>query len=412
MTPPAQKRVAIVGAGPAGLMAAEVLAARGLAVDVYDAMPSAGRKFLLAGKGGMNITHAEPYAAFAARYRGREAQVRPWLDQFGPDALRAWIHGLGIDTFVGTSGRVFPTGMKAAPLLRAWLHRLREAGVRLHMRHRWVGWNADGTLRFDTPAGPATVQADALLLALGGASWPRLGSDGAWLAVLEQCGVACAPLVPSNCGFDVGWSEHFRTRHAGEPLITVAAEWIGDDGRPVRRQGQFVVSADGIEGSLVYAFSAPVRDQLARDGSATVWLDLLPDHDAARVLAEVTRPRGARSMASHLQSRLGLKGVKAALLRECLDKETYADPVRLAAAIGRLPLRLARARPVAEAISSAGGVPFAALDGLMLRALPGVFVAGEMVDWEAPTGGYLLTACFASGRAAAGELAAWVSARS
>jgi uncharacterized flavoprotein (TIGR03862 family) len=392
-------------------MAAEVLAARGLAVDVYDAMPSAGRKFLLAGKGGMNITHSEPFEAFAARYHGRDAHVRPWLEQFDPAALREWIHGLGIDTFVGTSGRVFPTQMKAAPLLRAWLHRLREAGVRMHMRHRWTGWTDDGALRFEAPDGAVLVRADALLLALGGASWPRLGSDGAWLPVLDARGVQCLALRPSNCGFDVAWSEHFRTRHAGEPLLTVAAEWIGADGLPVRRQGQFVISADGIEGSLVYALSAPVRDQLARDGEATIWLDLLPDHGADRVLDVVARPRGARSMASHLQSRLGLKGVKAALLRECLEKESYADPVRLAAAVKHLPVRLVRPRPVAEAISSAGGVAFEALDGMMLRALPGVFVAGEMVDWEAPTGGYLLTACLASGRAAARQLAAWLSAR-
>ena len=405
-------RVAVIGGGPAGLMAAEVLAAGGVQVDVYDAMPSVGRKFLLAGKGGMNITHSEPYGEFVARYRGRSAQVRRWLDAFTPEQVRAWIHGLGIDTFVGSSGRVFPTDMKAAPLLRAWLHRLREAGVRFHMRHRWIGWEGKD-LRLATPEGDLAVQADAVILALGGASWARLGSDGAWAPLLGGRGVDVAPLAPANCGFDTGWSEHFSSRHAGAPLTTVGLAYRGDSGELVRRKGQFVVTGTGIEGSLVYALSAPLRDQIARDGKAMVWIDLAPDHSAGRVLAEVTRPRGSRSMSSHLQSRLGLKGVKAGLLRECLSAEEYADPARLAAAIKALPLSLLRPRPIDEAISSAGGVRFDALDGesSMLRALEGVFVAGEMVDWEAPTGGYLLTACFASGRAAGRDALAWLAAR-
>ncbi|MBQ5945870.1 TIGR03862 family flavoprotein [Massilia sp. ST3] len=413
---PASLRVAVIGGGPAGLMAAEVLAEGGVQVDVYDAMPSVGRKFLLAGKGGMNITHSEPYAGFVARYRGRSEQVGRWLDAFTPDQVRAWIHGLGVDTFVGSSGRVFPTDMKAAPLLRAWLHRLREAGVGFHMRHRWTGWE-DGCLgrrlRMATPEGERLAEADAVILALGGASWARLGSDGAWAPLLAERGVEVAPLVPANCGFDTAWSEHFSSRHAGAPLTTVALACRGDGGELLRRKGQFVVTQTGIEGSLVYALSAPLRDQIARDGDTTVWIDLAPDHSAERVLAEVTHPRGSRSMASHLQSRLGLKGVKAGLLRECLPAEAYADPARLAAAIKALPLKLLRPRPIDEAISSAGGVRFDALDGTssMLRALPGVFVAGEMVDWEAPTGGYLLTACFAGGRAAARDALAWLAAR-
>ncbi|WP_296949709.1 TIGR03862 family flavoprotein [uncultured Massilia sp.] len=402
------RRAIVVGGGPAGLMAAEVLAAGGVAVDLYDAMPSVGRKFLLAGKGGMNITHAEPYADFVGRYGARRAEVGAWLAGFGPDAVRAWIHALGIETFVGTSGRVFPTDMKAAPLLRAWLHRLREAGVRLHMRHRWLGWR-DGGLVFATPDGERVERADATVLALGGASWARLGSDGAWAPLLAQRGVDVAPLVPANCGFDADWSAHFAARHAGAPLATAALSLEDVDGRRWSRKGQFVVTATGIEGSLVYALAAPIRERIARDGQAMVHLDLLPDHDAGRVRDEVARPRGPRSLASHLQSRLGIKGVKSGLLHECLSKEAHADPVRLARAIKALPLVLRRPRPIDEAISSAGGVRFEALDAAgMVKALPGVFVAGEMVDWEAPTGGYLLTACFAGARAAGQGALAWM----
>jgi uncharacterized flavoprotein (TIGR03862 family) len=411
-TPPRPPRVAVIGGGPAGLMAAEVLAEGGAQVDLYDTMASVGRKFLLAGRGGMNITHSEPFADFVGRYGKRSGLVQGWLDEFGPQAVREWIHALGIDTFVGTSGRVFPTDMKAAPLLRAWLHRLREAGVRFHMRHRWTGWRGDA-LVFATPEGEQLVTADAVVLALGGASWARLGSDGAWVPLLAGRAVTVAPLVPSNCGFDTDWSEHFSTRHAGEPLTTVAITCIDANGATVRRKGQFVVTATGVEGSLIYALSAPLRDQIAQHGSTTIWLDLAPDHSVDRVKEEVMRPRGSRSMSSHLQSRLGIKGVKAGLLRECLSAAEYADPARLAAAIKMLPLVLKRARPIDEAISSGGGVVFDAIDpaSSMLRALPGVFVAGEMIDWEAPTGGYLLTACFASGRAAARAALNWLGRR-
>jgi len=401
-------RVAVIGGGPAGLMAAEVLAAGGAQVDVYDAMPSVARKFLLAGKGGMNITHSEPYADVVRRYGARSAEVARWLAAFSPEDVRAWIHGLGIDTFIGSSGRVFPTDMKAAPLLRAWLHRLREGGVRFHMRQRWLGWEGEA-LRFAAPDGEHVLRFDAVILALGGASWARLGSDGAWVPLLEQRRVEVAPLVPANCGFDVDWSAHFSDKHAGAPLTTVAIEYEDRAGARARRQGQFVVTKGGIEGSLVYAISSVLRDQIGARGTATIWLDLAPDHTAERVHAEVTRPRGARSLSSHLQSRLGIKGVKAALLRECLSRADYMDEEALARAIKALPLVLRRPRPIDEAISSAGGVKFEALDGDgMLRAVPGVFVAGEMIDWEAPTGGYLLTACFASGRAAAqGVLGRW-----
>ena len=393
-------RVAIIGGGPAGLMAAETLAAGGASVDVYDAMPSVGRKFLLAGKGGLNVTHNEPFERFVERFGARRDLLLPMLRAFGPLELRAWAHALGIETFVGSSGRVFPTDMKAAPLLRAWLHRLRASGVRFHMRHRWLGWQGEA-LRFATPAGESLAHADALVLALGGASWPQLGSDGAWVGELQAQGVDVAPLQPSNCGFDgPGWSEHFRSRFAGAPLKNVSLRLDGDDAASAQA-GEFVITEGGVEGSLVYALSGAVRDRIARDGSATLRLDLLPAFDAAHVRSEVARPRGSRSLGTHLKSRLGLSGAKAALIYELLPRTAIDDPVQLAEAIKALPLVLQRARPIAEAISSAGGVRFDALQpDLMLRARPGVFCAGEMLDWEAPTGGYLLTASFASGRVA------------
>ncbi|RRV60639.1 TIGR03862 family flavoprotein [Stutzerimonas stutzeri] len=409
MTPPASSsRVAIIGGGPAGLMAAEVLGQAGISVDLYDAMPSVGRKFLLAGVGGMNITHAEHYSTFVSRYGARSEQLRPLLDAFTPSALRDWIHGLGIDTFVGSSGRVFPSDMKAAPLLRAWLKRLRESGVQLHTRQRWLGWDEHGALRIAGPQGETQVEADATLLALGGGSWARLGSDGAWVPSLQNRGIAIAPLQPANCGFEVaGWSEHLREKFAGAPLKTVSLALPGE----APRKGEFVLTATGIEGSLVYALSAPIRNTINRDGAATVLLDLLPDRTLTQIASALARPRGSQSMAKHLHRQLKLDGVKAALLRELTDATTFQAPQALAAAIKALPIRLVRPRPLDEAISSAGGVPFEELDeDLMLRRLPGVFCAGEMLDWEAPTGGYLLTACFASGRAAAEGMLRWLRA--
>ena len=391
--------VIVIGAGPAGLRAAQILSARGLPVQVFDAMPSAGRKFLLAGRGGLNLTHSEPLPQFLQRLRPQHPALEAAVRAFDPAALRAWAEALGVTTFVGTSGRVFPTDMKAAPLLRAWLHQLRAAGVVFHMRHRWLGWDAQGTLRFATPLGEQAVQAEAVVLALGGASWPRLGSDGAWQPVLQAQGVAVAPLLPSNCGFDVagGWSKHFASRFAGQPFKSVAMSVDG-----VVRKGEFVATATGIEGSLVYAFSAPLRDQIAAQGQASLSLDLLPDRSADKVVAEVTHPRGSRSLSSHLKSRLHLDGIKLGLLHERLTREQMHDGAQLAAAIKALPLVLASPRPIDEAISSAGGVRFDAMDEhLMLRARTGVFCAGEMLDWEAPTGGYLLTACMATGQAAA-----------
>ncbi len=424
-------RVAIIGAGPAGLMAAEALSQAGHPVDVFDAMPSAGRKFLLAGRGGLNLTHSEPMAPFLGRFGARSEPLAPLLAAFGPKEIRAWAQGLGIATFVGSSGRVFPSDLKAAPLLRAWLHRLRAAGVRFHMRHRWIGWDAahdpvqaghphgggrlEGPthgLRFATPTGETRVLAEAVLLALGGASWARLGSDGAWVPWLVQRGVAVAALRPSNCGFDVahpdaqgvvrpGWSDYFRSRFAGQPLKTVALSVTGPDGAPFHAPGEFVVTETGVEGSLVYAASSRAREQIAAHGQALLRIDLQPGRSEAFVRAEVMRPRGPRSLATHLKSRLGIDGVKTALLHELLPRAVLGDAGRLADAIKALPLTLIAPRPIDEAISSAGGVRFESLDRhLMLRELPGVFCAGEMLDWEAPTGGYLLTACLASGAAA------------
>lgn len=405
--------VAIVGAGPAGLLAAQQLSAAGVPVHVFDAMPSVGRKFLLAGKGGMNLTHAEPLDAFAGRYGAAQAQLEPLLRTFGPQQVRDWAQDLGVQTFVGTSQRVFPTDMKAAPLLRSWLQRLRHPAeatgvpVQFHMRQRWLGWDSDGALRFTGQDGAQhRVLARAAVLALGGGSWARLGSDGAWVPCLQARGVRVAPLRPANCGFEVegGWSPFFLDKFAGQPFKSVAIRCTDSNGQQFARKGEFVATAHGVEGSLVYAASSLLREEIARNGSATLQLDLLPDMPLERVQAELAHPRGARSLSNHLKSRLRLEGIKTAVLHELLDKAVIADAGQLAAAIKALPIRLAAARPLDEAISTAGGVCWSELTSeLMVRSLPGVFVAGEMLDWEAPTGGYLLTACMATGwQAAAG----------
>ncbi len=410
------KKVMVVGAGPAGLMAAEVLSKAGVEVHVYDAMPSVGRKFLLAGKGGLNLTHAEPADIFVTRYGARREPIADLLQDFDATQLRAWASGLGVETFVGSSGRVFPADMKAAPLLRAWLQRLRHPAtgpaVQFHMRHRWNGAAADAvsglSLGFDTPQGPVQAQADAVLLALGGGSWARLGSDGAWMPWLQARGVALAPLLPANCGFNVkgGWSAHFTDRFAGQPFKSVAIRVTNSDGQSFQRKGEFVLTAGGVEGSLIYAASSLLRDEILAHGAAMFELDLLPDMSFDRVLAEVSHPRGSRSLSSHLKGRLHLDGIKAAILHELLSKEQMHDSATLAAAIKALPITLAATRPLDEAISSAGGVRFDAMDrNLALTQWHGVFCAGEMLDWEAPTGGYLMTACFASGyRAGQGVL--------
>lgn len=405
---PSLSTAAIIGGGPAGLMAAEQLAQGGVVVTVYDGMRSVGRKFLLAGRGGLNITHSEPFEAFLERYGRSQPDLHPLLTAFGPNDLRAWVHDLGIDTFVGTSGRVFPTEMKAAPLLRAWLKRLRASGVTFQMQHRWLGWAEDGSLRFATPEGENLIQADVVILALGGASWPRLGSDGGWVPLLQARGVEIAPLLPANCGFDVAWSDYFRQKFAGAPVKTAVLHH-----QTFQQQGEFVITETGVEGSLIYAAAAGLRDELLANGEAagqaTFTLDLLPDKSITEITRRLAKPRGSRSLTSHLQSRLNLKGVKVGLLHEIVPAADFSDPARLAALIKALPITLTAPRPLAEAISSAGGVTFAAVDDqLMLHNLPGVFCAGEMLDWEAPTGGYLLTACFASGRAAGIGALTWL----
>lgn len=402
--------VAVIGAGPAGLMAAEGLAEQGLKVQVYEAKPSAGRKFLMAGRGGLNITHSEPAELFVSRYAERTPQMAALLSSFDAAALREWVHALNIETFIGSSGRVFPAEMKAAPLLRAWMHRLRGQGVQFLMRHRWLGWDANQALRFDTPKGEITTTPDATILALGGGSWAKLGSDGAWWPWLEEQGVALAPLLPSNGGFETKWSQHFIDKCAGQPLKT-ATFWVESaDATPLR--GECMVTEHGLEGGAIYALSAALRTQILQLGAATLYVDLLPDHSPEKVFDEVSRGRGTRSMSSHLRSRLGIQGVKATLLRECLPAEVFDRPSALASAIKALPITLNACRPIDEAISTAGGVMFEGLtEQLMISNKPGVFVAGEMLDWEAPTGGYLLNGVMASGRAAAQGAVAWFQRR-
>lgn len=407
---PSQTRIAIVGGGPAGLMAAEVANAAGLQVDLFEAKGSVGRKFLIAGKGGLNLTHGEPRPGFDARYRERAPQIARWLDAFDGEALRAWARELGVETYVGTSGRVFPMDRKAAPLLRGWVRRLRERGVRFHVQHRWLGWGDDGALRFATPDGERHVSAEATVLALGGASWPELGSDGGWVPTLAARGVDIAPLRPSNCGFDIGWSAVLSEKHAGAPLKPVVLQWLDLDGKAHALQGECVLTATGLEGSAIYAISADLRERILRDGDTMLWLDLAPGRDRERLRGDLEKPRGKRSLGEHLRRQTGLDAAKIALLFESLPRDAMQDADAVAAAIKRLPLRLRCARPIAEAISTAGGVRLEALDdALQLKTIPGVFCSGEMLDWEAPTGGYLLTACFASGliagRGAAASLA-------
>ncbi|MBB3458899.1 hypothetical protein FHT86_007228 [Rhizobium sp. BK313] len=399
----ARKQIAIIGGGPAGLMAGEVLSLSGHQVTVYDSMPTVARKFLLAGKSGLNITHSEDYARFANRFGPASERLRPALDAFTPNDIRAWAAGLGTETFTGSSGRVFPKVMKASPLLRAWLGRLEAQGVKVLTRHRWSGF-AEGGFAFKTPEGRTIIRCDAALLALGGASYPRLGSDAGWITWLRDGGVDISDFQPANCGFDVAWSAVFAERFAGVPLKAVTA--TSDAGT---FPGEFVISRHGIEGSLVYAHAASLRDRLASDGNAALVVDLAPGRTEERLSRDLARQDMKASLSNRLRKGAGIEGVKTALLRELVPPATLTDPEGLSRLIKALPIPLVRPRPITEAISSAGGIRWSGVDdGYMLKALPSVFVAGEMIDWEAPTGGYLLTACFATGRAAAKGIEAWL----
>ncbi len=403
--------VAIVGGGPAGLMAAEVLSNAGVQVDVFDAMPSFGRKFLLAGIGGLNLTHSEDYAKFCTRYADRLPHLQTTLDLLPPERLCEWVHELGIETFVGTSGRVFPKEMKAAPLLRAWLHRLRGKGVRMHVRHKLQGWGSQGQLIFLTPNGAAEYRATATVLALGGASWPKLGSDGAWVPLLRNAGVDVTELESANCGFEVNWSDYLREKFAGAPLKSVALKFTNLQGQVIERQGEMVIGQHGVEGSLVYAFSREIRQRLNAQGDATFALDLLPGRSLDRVRAELAGwARSSQSMSSYFKNKLGIAGVKLALLHEVLGKDEFKNLEKLVSTIKALPITVHAVRPIDEAISTAGGVRFESMNSnYMLTNKPGTFVAGEMLDWEAPTGGYLLTACFATGMAAGQGVLRWLN---
>jgi len=396
------------------LAAAETACAGGAKVALYEGKASIGRKFLIAGKGGLNLTHSEPKPAFIARYRERAPAVAQWLDPFDADELRAWCAGLGVPTLIGSSGRVFPVDFKAAPLLRAWQRRLRAAGVSFHVQHRWQGWDASGALVFVGADGVTVRRADATVLALGGGSWAKLGSDGAWVEILRARGVEIAPLTPANGGFEIGWSTHLAEGFAGQALKRVRLSFADADGRQHSALGELVIANYGIEGQLVYALSAPLRDTLAARGALPIILDLISAHDLAKLTALIDRPRGSRSIGEHLRRSAGIDAVRVALLAEVLGREGLrrASPSVLAQTLKALPLTVLRTRPLDEAISSAGGVRLEALDaGLMLRGLPGVFIAGEMLDFEAPTGGYLLTAAIASGRVAGASAARWVHER-
>jgi uncharacterized flavoprotein (TIGR03862 family) len=406
---PQQSSVAVIGGGPAGLMAAEVLVQGGAQVDLYEAMPSMGRKFLIAGKGGLNISHSEPFEQFLTRYGARRPQLEPYLSAFGPNELCAWLHELGFETFMGTSGKVFPRVMKAGPILHSWLKRLREMGVTFHTRHRWLGWDKNGKVIFNTPEGKKILQAKAVVLGLGGASWARLGSDGAWVDLLKERGIPITPLKPANCGFDVGWSEHFRTHFAGQPLKAIKLTFGDSQEQVFQQRGEFVITEHGVEGSLIYACAALLRDEIETQGQATVYVDLNPDRSHQELTKRLSRPRGSRSNSEHLRKAIGIQGVKAGLLWEFLPKNVFSDPAALTVAIKALPISLVSPRPLDEAISTAGGVAFEALNqNLMIQSLPGVFCAGEMLDWEAPTGGYLLTVCFSTGRAAGLGVLNWL----
>jgi uncharacterized flavoprotein (TIGR03862 family) len=403
------QHIAIVGAGPAGLMAADVLAQGGAAVTIYDAMPSAGRKFLMAGRGGLNLTHSEPLPAFLTRYREAQPNLKTAIEAFPPSGLRDWSEALGQETFVGSSGRVFPKAFKASPLLRAWLRRLDSMGVKLALRHRWIGWDEQDCLCFETLVGARAIKPSAVVLALGGASWPRLGSDGAWVGTLAAKGVQISRLRPANCGFAVGWSDIFRDRFQGQPLKSIALNFGSHNVR-----GETIVTRSGIEGGAIYALSAELREAIDKPGSAILHITLRPDLDIDALTAKMSAPKGKQSLSNFLRKAVNLTPVAIGLLQEAARASGASlasmSPADLAKLINAVPIELTGVAPIARAISTAGGIAFSELDSdFMLRRLPGVFAAGEMLDWEAPTGGYLLQASFATGAAAGRGVLKWLS---
>lgn len=398
------KSIAIIGGGPAGLMAAEILSQHDVKIDVYEAIPSLGRKFLMAGKSGLNLTHSEDYSFFVTRYGNKQHEIEKHLADFKPKDLLAFTKELNVKTFIGSSGRVFPIEMKASPMLRAWIHRLKNRGVTFHLRHRWSGWE-DQLCVFETPAGIIKIKPNATILALGGASWPKLGAKGDWVPWLEQAGIIVKPFSPSNCGFYVKWSTHFSEKFHGQPIKSVVLSF-----KDFKRQGEFVITKKGVEGSLIYSASAKLRDELTSTGQASLTLDLAPNTSTEKLTQLLGRPRGSTSLSTHIKKTTGIQGVKLGLLYEFIAKETFENPNKLANAIKALPIPLVSPTSLATAISSAGGISFEELDDhLMLRKMPSVFCAGEMLDWEAPTGGYLLSACFAMGRAAGNGALRWLS---
>lgn len=397
------KSIAIIGGGPAGLMAAEILSQHDVKVDVYEAMPSLGRKFLMAGKSGLNLTHSEDYSLFVTRYGSKQHEIERYLADFKPNDLLAFTKELNVKTFVGSSGRVFPIEMKASPMLRAWIHRLKIRGVTFHLRHRWCGLEEQRWV-FDTPDGIIKITPHATILALGGASWPKLGAKGDWVPWLTQAGIIVTPFRPANCGFYVKWSTHFSEKYHGQPIKSVVLSF-----NDFKQQGEFVITKYGVEGSLIYSVSAKLRDELTATGQASFTLDLAPDKSVEKLTHQLARQRGSASLSTHIRKTTGIQGVKLGLLYEFIDKATFENPNKLANAIKALPIPLVSPTPLATAISSAGGISFEELDdNLMLRKMPGVFCAGEMLDWEAPTGGYLLSACFALGRAAGNGVLHWL----
>jgi len=403
-------KIAVIGAGPAGLMAAELLSQKGYPVTLFDSMPTAGRKFLIASKGGLNLTHSMPINLFLSKYREREDVLKPFLTRFGPEELRNWISGLGFPTFEGSSGRVFPESMNSGEILHTLIQRLLSRSVQVLFKHKWTGWDENHNQCFETDGGLLAIHFDAVVFAFGGASWPQLGSDAAWIPFFERSGIKISPIKPSNCGFQTNWSDHFKDQYAGIPIKPVILTFTPHKGEVFRQQGEFIATRYGVEGSLIYSISALIREEIENYGTATIYLDLAPTWNETQLFEKLNQNRGDRSISTHLKKTISFSGIRANLLYELLEKKVINNPQSLAKSIKTLPLVLTSARPLAEAISTAGGVDFSELDeNLMLKKYPGYFCAGEMLDWEAPTGGFLLTACFSTGLGAGIGVDHWLT---